>query len=109
MSRVEFYFRVVADHPSLHGHFPGHPIVPGVLVLDHVLQALRRFTGREMSHLQQVKFTAALLPGEQAHVSCEVDDAKISFHVSAQRAATVVVVAQGTGTLSATMHDGAGA
>ena len=34
--------RVAADHPALPGHFPGRPIVPGVLLLDAVLQAMRR-------------------------------------------------------------------
>ena len=27
-------FRVEADHPALEGHFPGRPIVPGVVLLD---------------------------------------------------------------------------
>lgn len=28
------------DHPALPGHFPGNPLVPGVLILAHVLAAL---------------------------------------------------------------------
>jgi 3-hydroxyacyl-[acyl-carrier-protein] dehydratase len=100
MSRVEFDFRVAADHPCLPGHFPGHPIVPGVLVLDHVLEALRRLTGRDVTHLQQVRFTSALCPGEQAHACCEVEEARALFHVTAQRQGVPVAVAQGAGTLS---------
>ena len=33
-------FIISADHPSLPGHFPGHPIVPGVVLLDRVLEAI---------------------------------------------------------------------
>lgn len=33
-------FVVPHDHPCLPGHFPGRPVVPGVVVLDHVLQAV---------------------------------------------------------------------
>ena len=100
MSRIEFDFCVAADHPCLPGHFPGHPIVPGVLVLDHVLAALRRFTGRDVAQLRQVRFTSALGPEEQAHACCEVEDAKVIFHVTAQRQGVLVAVAQGTGSLA---------
>jgi 3-hydroxymyristoyl/3-hydroxydecanoyl-(acyl carrier protein) dehydratase len=100
MSRVEFDFCVAANHPGLPGHFPGHPIVPGVLVLDHVLEGLRQLTGRDVVHLRQVRFTSALGPGEQAHACCEVEGAKVIFHVTAQRQGLPVAVAQGAGSLS---------
>src|SRR5438874_12991632 len=31
---------ITADHPSLPGHFPDAPLVPGVLILDEVRAAL---------------------------------------------------------------------
>jgi hypothetical protein len=71
-----------------------------VLVLDHVLEALRRLTGRDVTHLRQVRFTSALGPGEQAHARCEVEEATVLFHVTAQRQGLPVVVAQGAGSLS---------
>ena len=30
---------IAADHPSLAGHFPGNPIVPGVVILEEVVRA----------------------------------------------------------------------
>ncbi|RBC43168.1 hypothetical protein BRN41_12545, partial [Xanthomonas oryzae pv. oryzae] len=38
-------FVVPHDHPCLPGHFPGRPVVPGVVVLDHVLQAVEALHG----------------------------------------------------------------
>ena len=29
------------DHPSLAGHFPGHPVVPGVVMLGEIMNAIR--------------------------------------------------------------------
>jgi 3-hydroxyacyl-[acyl-carrier-protein] dehydratase len=54
---------VAATHPALPGHFPGHPIVPGVVLLDHVLAALVRWQPTAVvSVLPQVKFIEPLLP-----------------------------------------------
>lgn len=104
MPRVEFSFSVAPDHRSLPGHFPGNPIVPGVLLLDHLIQALEQATGQRLSHLRQVKFISALLPGEQADAVCEVDGIRASFRVTAQRGGKTAVVAEGAGSLAAQMQ-----
>ncbi|HRQ66517.1 MAG TPA: hypothetical protein PKZ76_16900 [Xanthomonadaceae bacterium] len=63
-------FQVGAEHPCLAGHFPGHPLVPGVLLLEHVLRAAEAWTGTAPGalHLPQVKFRAPLLPGQRADI-----------------------------------------
>lgn len=99
MNPLEFSFSVSADHPSLAGHFPQHPIVPGVLILDHVLSNLQRATGRRVICLRQVKFTTAMRPQEQAHVRCEVDFERASFRVTAERDGVVMTIAAGVLTL----------
>lgn len=66
-------FVVSPDHPALAGHFPGHPVVPGVLVLDHVLSALEASAGPLGGGLRlpQVKFLQPLLPGQRADIAFE--------------------------------------
>jgi 3-hydroxymyristoyl/3-hydroxydecanoyl-(acyl carrier protein) dehydratase len=91
-------FLIAADHPSLPGHFPGTPVVPGVVVLDHVLRAAEQWQSRSLSAraLKQVKFHSPLLPGERADVSLETDGAVLTFRVTRDEQP----VAQGSFTLA---------
>jgi 3-hydroxymyristoyl/3-hydroxydecanoyl-(acyl carrier protein) dehydratase len=77
-------FAVAASHPSLPGHFPGTPVVPGVVVLDHVLVATESWRQRavRVSGLRQVKFHAPLLPQERADVALEADGDALRFQVT---------------------------
>lgn len=54
---------ISANHPSLPGHFPGAPLVPGVLILDEVLAALRdKHKDCQLSTIRAVKFLHPLKP-----------------------------------------------
>lgn len=69
-------FLVGHDHPILPGHFPGHPIVPGVVLLDRVFAAIEATHGPLGAvRLPQVKFLQPLLPGETAQVELQRVDA----------------------------------
>ena len=58
-------FTVPASHPSLPGHFPGRPVVPGVVLLAQVQAAIESAHGPlPAPRLPQVKFMRPLLPGE---------------------------------------------
>ena len=65
-------FTVPHDHPALPGHFPGRPVVPGVVVLERVLEAIEAVHGPlDALRLPQVKFVQPLLPGERADIAIE--------------------------------------
>jgi uncharacterized membrane protein len=65
---LERDFVVPVDHPSFAGHFPGRPVLPGVVVLERVIEeAGALFNGAfNVAELPRVKFTAPLLPGDRA-------------------------------------------
>jgi len=75
-------FSIPADHPSLPGHFPGQPIVPGVVVLERVLEAIEATQGPlGPLRLPQVKFVQPLLPGEVADILLDGDAPRWRFRV----------------------------
>ncbi len=57
---------VAADHPAFAGHFPGMPIVPGVVLLDETLHAIARLSGTRLDQctLRAVKFRSVARPGQ---------------------------------------------
>ena len=57
---------VAADHPAYAGHFPGRPILPGVVLLDEALHALIAAHGQEaaISQIKSAKFLSPVSPGE---------------------------------------------
>lgn len=76
-------FVIAADHPCLPGHFPGRPLVPGVVLLEQVLRALHVQTGLTPAALRlpQVKFMVPLLPGQSARVELEGQAPRWKFRV----------------------------
>jgi 3-hydroxymyristoyl/3-hydroxydecanoyl-(acyl carrier protein) dehydratase len=77
-------FIVAPTHPVLPGHFPGSPVVPGVVVLDEVRAIAARWLGEPLvlAGLPQVKFSAPLLPGRTAQVRLQREGARLRFAVS---------------------------
>lgn len=65
---------VAADHPSFAGHFPSHPLLPGVVLIAEVVEAVdanpaaRALLGPTPT-LELAKFLAPVLPGSKLHVS----------------------------------------
>ncbi len=68
---------IPADHPAFAGHFPGTPIVPGVVLLDETLHAIALARGHAIGacQLEGVKFHGVLRPGERLGLRFERDPA----------------------------------
>ena len=58
-------FIIEPDHPSIAGHFPGRPIVPGAVILDLATAWLtRNLPGTRVLALREVKFLSPVIPGD---------------------------------------------
>lgn len=59
---------IAADHPAYAGHFPGQPVLPGVVLLDAALHALAEGQGGSTklgsAQLKSAKFLSPVRPGE---------------------------------------------
>lgn len=64
------------NHPCYEGHFPGHPIVPGVLLLEFVTLAIGRGAPRGVATL---KFQRALTPGARCELTWQGEDSRVTF------------------------------
>lgn len=90
-----FTLSFAADHPVGAGHFPGHPIVPGALLLDRVLDALAQAQGGAATgwEVRSAKFPAPVAPGHSVDVACTAG-ASGGWRIVASVADTRVLVAE---------------
>lgn len=81
-----------ADHPALAGHFPGAPIVPGVLLLDAALHACEA-AGVTVTGIAAAKFLQPVTPGQSLSLNCRTGAAgRVSADIA--REGAVVTTAQ---------------
>jgi len=75
---------VTINEPFFQGHFPGHPIMPGVLIIEAMAQVggmllMSHFEGQDVSDkvvyfmsLDNVKFRRPVVPGDQIRFELEM-------------------------------------
>lgn len=61
---------VPPDHPAFAGHFPGTPILPGVVLLDVALQIIVEVRGIVLAlcEISSVKFLSQARPGDELEI-----------------------------------------
>jgi acyl-coenzyme A synthetase/AMP-(fatty) acid ligase len=77
---------IPADHPAFAGHFPGHPVVPGVAVLSLVMQVLseRPALAQRVGatpRIDNAKFLHPVGPGSTLRVMLKEQGSGVAFEV----------------------------
>lgn len=75
--------KITGHHPSLAGHFPDNPVVPGVVILDNIMQLWQQASGQTINKIFNAKFVNLLRPD----IACNIQyipktPKKIDFIVS---------------------------
>ena len=91
---------IPADHPAFAGHFPGQPILPGVLLLQRVMSLAQAEFGRSLATcaLRNVKFIAPVMPGDRLRmelVQTSPEHCSFSVHIVQAGVAPAVLACSG--------------
>ena len=70
-SSATFQVRLHPEWAIYKAHFPGHPITPGVCIVQMMQELLQEYAHRELNLLQAktVKYTAIISPEETAELT----------------------------------------
>jgi 3-hydroxyacyl-[acyl-carrier-protein] dehydratase len=73
---------IAKDHPAYHGHFPGHPLLPGVVLLAEAMAALDA-SGWAVDH---AKFLLPVEPGAPLTLTHEkLESGAVKFEIESPR------------------------
>lgn len=70
------------DAPWVPGHFPRHPITPGVVMLRSLSHLTKTYWGVTITRIQRLKFNAEVTPGSEIYIILERRDEKLSVLLS---------------------------
>ncbi len=70
-------------HPIFAGHFPGEPIVPGVMLLEWVVRETAATVGRDAERLRirEAKFFEPLKPAQEAELYLDASPTRCAFRI----------------------------
>ena len=92
-----FQIRINKDWPIYKAHFPGHPITPGVCIVQMIQELLQVLVGRELSLIKakNVKYLAIISPEEVSELNVsfplieEQEDGSLKVHAQVAGGETI--------------------
>jgi len=89
---TSFDFVVDSAHPSIAGHFPGNPIVPGAVIVENVVRAFSELHNtKKIISLSLVKFIKPIATNQKVAVNFRnVSAESIAFECTSDNVVLVV-------------------
>ena len=82
---IHAYKNVTMNEPFFVGHFPHHPVMPGVLIMEALAQAAGILSFKSMGEkpspdtvfyfagIDEARFKKPVMPGDQLHLHVEIE------------------------------------
>jgi 3-hydroxyacyl-[acyl-carrier-protein] dehydratase len=83
---ITAFKNVTINEPFFNGHFPGQPVMPGVLIIEAMAQAAALLTFESLPNadpskkrivylagIDNARFKKMVIPGDQLHITVEID------------------------------------
>lgn len=82
---IHAYKNVTINEPFFTGHFPHHPVMPGVLIMEALAQAAGILSFKTMGEMpsddsvfyfvgiDEARFKKPVMPGDQLHLHVEIE------------------------------------
>lgn len=77
-----FSFIIEEVHPVLSGHFPDNPVVPGVVILDQVINCWNKRYKKKIIAIPHAKFMHVLKPGIECNINFQAVENSTSNKVA---------------------------
>jgi len=80
------YKTLTGDEYFFEGHFPGRPVMPGVLIVEAISQTAMVVSGRSglrISGVEKVRFRQTIEPGDRLEIKTELageEEGRLKFH-----------------------------
>lgn len=90
--------KISLEHPAFAGHFPNDPLLPGVVLLDKLIQRIQKHYASPMASglnrfcLESVKFLHSVRPDDEISFQWEEQGTQLKFSISC----ATQLIAQGT-------------
>lgn len=81
--KLQKYFEFTGKELYFQGHFPGAPILPGVMQLQFAHQAAEEMLGRELTlkAVKKMKFVKVIEPSDRISVELDGDEGTVAYTI----------------------------